>query len=170
MNHCQPTLTGGYDGFAPIPLKSGGTCRGATITIYCDGAPMATRPGVATFDQNGDLAVTAADLSLIAGKIGTHDPSADFDCDGVVSDDDVIIATGHLGHTPSGVAGVDGPRVALAAVPIPNPSRGSIAFVLHAPTGGRAWLGIFDGGRAAPGRDPRPRDRRGRSTGHLVGS
>src|SRR5262249_33735464 len=78
------TLTD-IQGIARFPLHAGGVCSGATIRVDCDGVPLRTLSAVASFDQDGDLAVTAADLAIIQSKVGTADRTADFDCDGVVT-------------------------------------------------------------------------------------
>src|SRR5215471_3531439 len=83
-------------GRAEFPLFAGGVCA-SMAKVYCSGQLLKLRPA-ASFDQNGDLGVTDADLALIAGKIGTTDPTADFNCDGSVTQADYDIAAAHLGH------------------------------------------------------------------------
>jgi len=100
---------------------------------------------VASFDQDGDLAVTEADLALVQAKVGTSDLTADFDCDSAVTSNDYDIAITHLGHVHSSVVGVgDGPAIEFGVRPMPNPSRGATDFVLRAPQAGRAEIAIFD--------------------------
>ena len=138
------TLTD-LDGIARFPLEAGGACSGAAIRIYCMGMLMATRTSVASFDQDGDLVVDGADLALVDGKRGTSDPTADFDCDGMVTTADYDIAVMHLGHFHSSIVGVGGgAEVEFGIRPAPNPSRGSADFVLRSPVRGRALLAVYD--------------------------
>jgi len=98
---CMPYMAQGQDALTMFPLRLGGRCAEARVFGGRDSLPyilLAYRP-VATFDQNGDLTVDDADIALIAAKVGTNDRTADFDCDGAVTDADVEIARGHLGHT-----------------------------------------------------------------------
>src|SRR5262249_23270278 len=95
-------------GVTRFPLRAGGTCAQARIMTGWDaqgGLLLAYRP-VASFDQNGDMVVDDADMALIAAKVGTADPTADFNCHGQVTQADVEIARAHLGHaaaTPTAV-------------------------------------------------------------------
>lgn len=132
-------------GVSAFPLASGGLCSGASITVHCDGFLMGTRTAVASFDQDGDLVVSASDLALVSSKEGSGDPTADFDCDGMVTTADLDIAASHAGHYNASIVGVgDPPGLDFAVWPVPNPSRGPMDFVLQAPAGGRAVLAIFD--------------------------
>lgn len=87
-----------YNGLAEFPLKAGGVCSGANITISLFVPTNFVRTSVASPDQDGDLFVDAADLAIIEGKLGTSDPTADLNCDGLVNSTDMAIATAHLGH------------------------------------------------------------------------
>jgi hypothetical protein len=137
-------VTNNY-GRADFPLASGGVCSGGPVKIWVSGQLIKTWSAVASFDQNGDLAVDAVDLALIEAKLGTADQTADFNCDSVVTDADVAIATGHLGHHYGTFAGVgDGPEVGFGVQPAPNPSRGAVDFALRAPAAGHAVLAIHD--------------------------
>lgn len=142
------TLTD-VQGIARFPLHAGGVCSGAVIWVSCDGVPLRNLGAVASFDQDGDLAVSAADLAIVQSKIGTADRTADFDCDGVVTSNDYTIATAHLGHHDASVTGIgEGPDPGFGARPVPNPCRGATEFVVRAPERGRAVLAVFDlGGR-----------------------
>ena len=132
-------------GVASFPLQVGGVCSGASIGVYCSGFLFATRTHVASFDQDGDLGVTNADLSQVSGKQGTGDLTADFDCNGVVDAADVAIATAHVGHAHPSIVGVgDGADVQFGVRPAPNPTRGPLVFELRAPAGGHALLALYD--------------------------
>lgn len=86
-------------GNATFQIKAGGICTAAAVTA--DGVLLAVRV-VASPDQDGDLAVTAADIGIVGAKVGSADPTADFDCDGSVTPADTAIATSHGGHTCDG--------------------------------------------------------------------
>ena len=132
-------------GRADFPLASGGTCAPGPIKVYASGNLQGSRQFVAAFDQDGDLAVTEADLAMVQAKIGTSDLTADFDCDSAVTSNDYDIAITHLGHAHSSVIGVGhGPAIEFGVRPMPNPSHGPIDFELRAPEGGRGHLAIFD--------------------------
>jgi hypothetical protein len=132
-------------GRADFPLASGGTCALGPIKVYASGTLLGSRKFVASFDQDGDLAVTEADLALVLAKVGTSDLTADFDCDSAVTSNDYDIAIAHLGHAHSSVVGVgDGPAIAFGIRAMSNPSRGAVEFELRAPEGGSARLAIYD--------------------------
>ena len=134
-------------GRADFPLASGGTCALGPIKVYASGMLLGSRTHVASFDQDGDLRVTEADLAMIQAKIGTSDLTADFDCDSAVTSNDYDIAVTHLGHyhDTSGLVGVgDGATIAFGVRPMPNPSHGPIEFELRAPEGGHAMLVVCD--------------------------
>jgi hypothetical protein len=138
------TLTD-VQGIARFPLHAGGVCSGAAIRVVCDGVLLRTLGAVASFDQDGDLAVSATDLAMINAKIGTSDRTADFDCDGVVTSNDYTIAAAHLGHHDASVVGVgDGPSGGFGARPMPNPARGPVDFVIRTAARGHATLALFD--------------------------
>jgi hypothetical protein len=95
---CLVSLIPDLDGYARFPLAGGGLCAGNMVKAYGGGVLLGQVTRVASFDQNGDLRVDATDLALIRGKVGTSDPTADFDGDGAVTNADVAIAQQHLGH------------------------------------------------------------------------
>ena len=84
-----------------------------------------------------------------SAKVGTGDPTADFDCDGTVTtlDRDLVIA--HFGHTARVPLDVGhGAVLRLSVTPVPNPGRVPVEFVLRIPVAGHASLTIHDlGGR-----------------------
>jgi hypothetical protein len=84
-------------GEATFALMGGGVCPGASVRVYADGVLLAAR-GLASTDQEGDLYVGLGDEALASGKLGTADPTADFDCSGVVTAADVAVITAHVGH------------------------------------------------------------------------
>jgi len=145
IDACRVSAPTWPHGVSAFPLESGGVCSGASIAIYCDGLLMGIRSAVASFDQDGDLVVSEGDLAIVGGKQGTGDPTADFDCDDMVTAADLDIAAGHAGHYHASLVGVGDTRgLDFAVRPVPNPSRGPVDFVLRAPAGGRAVLAIFD--------------------------
>ncbi len=86
-------------GIVDFFAHGGGVCAGSSIGIFVNGVAVATHDAVASPDQNGDLVVDDADLAVVAAKRGNSDPTADFDCDGEVTDADLAIAQAHFGHT-----------------------------------------------------------------------
>jgi hypothetical protein len=145
FNGCTVHTMTDVDGNARFPLAAGGVCSGTSIPFYVEGLLIRTLSAVASFDQNGDLAVTAADLAIIQSKAGTADRTADFDCDGIVTSNDYNIAAAHLGHHDASVVGIgDGPEAGFGARPAPNPSHGPVDFVIRTPARGRATLALFD--------------------------
>ena len=133
-------------GSVSFPLAAGGVSSGR-VKVYASGAYLGLGPAVASFDQNGDLAVTDADLALVNSKIGTSDPTADFDCNHSVNAADYDIAAAHLlhFHSASPLVGVgDGPEIELGVRAMSNPSRGPVEFELRAPEAGWARLAIYD--------------------------
>lgn len=104
---CSISMIPDLLGVSRFSISGGGLCPGGTVSIDADYVPLGTR-WVVSLDQNGDLRVDAADLALVYSKLGTTDPTADFDGDGVVSTADVKILSAHLGH-----AAPDTPTAAL---------------------------------------------------------
>ena len=49
--------------------------------------------------------MNSTDLAIINGKVGSSDPTADFDGNGVVNAADVSYAQGHAGHSCPNVVG-----------------------------------------------------------------
>ena len=86
-------------GFVAFAIQAGGiTPSGTLISVRADGVPLATRP-VASPDQNGSLNVDGSDVSIAMAKLGTVDPTADFDCDqGTVDKADLILLQSHFNH------------------------------------------------------------------------
>jgi hypothetical protein len=99
-------------GMATYQLSGGGSGTGVSIPVdnSHDAVVLATRTTFLSPDQNGDLVVDGEDMAIVQAKLGTSDPTADFDFDGAVTPSDLAIAQQHLGHL--GVA--DGPVPAVA--------------------------------------------------------
>lgn len=91
-------------GNATLQIKAGGTCL-AGVLITADGVVLGSR-AVASPDQNGDLIVDAADYAAAVGKLGLSDPTADFDCDGGVTNADLNVVYAHAGHSCQAVPGL----------------------------------------------------------------
>lgn len=107
---CLPRTSGTDTGHAALLIPAGSGCTDKMLRLYADGVVLNTYASLASPDQDGDLAVTAADISIITSKLGLNDPSADFDCDGTVTDNDVTLARNHLGHGCPVVTAVEGVR------------------------------------------------------------
>src|SRR5262245_19781234 len=68
-------------GSAPFYLRAGGGCVPSGLDISANGVFFGSAR-VVSADQDGDLAVTSADLAIETAKVGTLDLSGDVDCDG----------------------------------------------------------------------------------------
>lgn len=85
-------------GTVRFPLRAGGVCGTANgVSVFADGVFLAGRT-LASPDQNGDQIVDGADDAIVNGKLGTPDPTADFDCDGMVTAADVGVVQSHYPH------------------------------------------------------------------------
>lgn len=90
-------------GYAIFTLHGGGTCAAGEVRVTADGVLLATRPLVSP-DQNGDLVTDANDAALLNAKVGNGDPTADANCDGTVTADEVAnYYAQHQGHKCLGV-------------------------------------------------------------------
>src|SRR5262249_38954481 len=90
------TLTD-VNGRASFPSQSGGVCSGLAVRIFADGVFLGQR-NLASPDQDGNLIAQLADLGLVSSKAGSTDPTADFDCDGHVTQSDLDFMKPHAGH------------------------------------------------------------------------
>ena len=84
-------------GYAPFPFAGGGLCPGDSVKVDAGGV-LLRFARVVSLDQNGDLLVDADDIAIVRSKVGTTDPTADFDGDGQVTTVDVALVQEHLGH------------------------------------------------------------------------
>ena len=94
--HTVAKLTDGF-GHASFDLRIGGTCPAGGVQVVADGVPLMSR-ALASLDQNGDLVVDEQDLAQVQAKLGTHDPTADFDWSGTVDAPDLESVRSRL-HT-----------------------------------------------------------------------
>ena len=95
--------TGNVNGETDFAIRAGGTCPASTVKIYGDGVLVALR-ALASFDQDGNLSVGPEDVAIATAKLGSSDPTADFDGDGTVTAADISILRAHLGHHAPGMA------------------------------------------------------------------
>jgi len=103
------TATTDVNGNAGFPLKMGGVCAGAMVGVYAAGVLLAS-VHLASPDQDGNLSVGAADVSIVNGLIGSSNPGADFDCDGGVTQFDLDwLTTSHNHHTCNGIVDARSP-------------------------------------------------------------
>lgn len=96
-------MTANGFGQADFTIRAGGTCPAGGLTVYANSVPLASR-AVASPDQDGNFGVGVSDVALAESKLGSADPTADFDGDGVVTSADLDILRGHLGHYAPGMA------------------------------------------------------------------
>lgn len=85
-------------GLATFLIHGGGVGAAGTVRMYGNGVILGSR-ALASPDQDGDLAVTSGDVSIVQSKVGSADPTADFDCSGGVTASDVTVAAAHQGHS-----------------------------------------------------------------------
>lgn len=88
-------------GTVTFPLHAGGLCA-TDVRVYADGVLLATTR-MASPDQDHDLVVVAADYLIFAPKLGTNDLTGDFDCDGLVDEEDSNIGGQHGSHSCGGI-------------------------------------------------------------------
>jgi hypothetical protein len=98
-------MTSNAAGIADFPIRAGGVCVG-TINVYADGVLLASRSAVSSPDQNGDLTVNAVDNGILGGKLGSSNPTGDFNCSGFVEAGDTGILLAHVGHSCQAVVPV----------------------------------------------------------------
>lgn len=91
-------------GDATFHLQGGGAATNVAIPVHNshDAVVLATRVTFLSPDQNGDLIVDDRDLAIATAKLGTTDPTADFDFDGRVTSADLDTVRAHLGHAAFG--------------------------------------------------------------------
>jgi hypothetical protein len=88
------TPTVGAAGVANFSLRAGGVCSNNGIRIFADGVLLGSIYA-ASFDQNGDLSVDAADVAAVHAKIGTNDLTGDINNDGAVTSYDELAVTSY---------------------------------------------------------------------------
>jgi hypothetical protein len=93
----------GVNGEADFAIRAGGACPDQGVKIYGNGQIVALR-ALASPDQDGNLSVGPEDVAIANAKLGTSDPTADFDGDGTVTAADLAILSAHLGHHAPGMA------------------------------------------------------------------
>jgi len=93
-------------GTVTFPARIGGVGPAGCAAVFADGVLMRNY-ALASPDQNGNgVAVTIVDVdeTLFNAKLGTVDPTADFDCSGGAVDlNDQIIFDRHLSHSCDGI-------------------------------------------------------------------
>ena len=94
---------GDLNGEKTFAIRAGGTCEASTVRIYGDGVLVAVR-ALASPDQDGNFGVGVDDLVVAQSKLGTADPTADFDGDGTVTAADLDFLRAHFGHHAPGMA------------------------------------------------------------------
>ena len=94
---------GDVNGEMTFAIRAGGTCPASAVKIYGDGVLVAMR-ALASPDQDGNFGVGVDDLVIAQSKLGTADPTADFDGDGTVTATDLDFLRAHLGHHAPGMA------------------------------------------------------------------
>jgi len=93
-------------GTVTFPARIGGVGPAGCAKVFADGVPLRSY-ALASPDQNGNgVAVSIVDVDdvLFAAKLGTVDPTADFDCSGgAVDAADQLIFNHHLAHSCDGI-------------------------------------------------------------------
>jgi hypothetical protein len=138
-------------GAAVFPVHGGGSCEGGFVKVlgcfrpWETGVELGRRP-VTAFDQDSDLVVSPSDVAIVESKLGTSDPSADFDGDGVVTSQDLSIMNAHFGHHSESVTSVPfhEPLAITMSTPWPNPSRGETHFKLTLDGTDLVHVSVFD--------------------------
>ena len=91
---CSPS------GYAEFRIPGGGIAAGRTLPVIetNHGVVLATRHTLLSPDQDGNLVVDGRDVARVRSKLGTADPTADFNLDGMVTQADLDSVQAHLGH------------------------------------------------------------------------
>lgn len=137
-------------GAASFPLAGGGLCPGDSILVDAGGVWLGFTHAV-SLDQDGNLAVDAADVAIVQSKVGTSDMTADFDGDGQVTAADVAIEMAHLGHHAADATTAVAPQASAGlamSAPRPNPFRNEANFGLTLVGEASVDVAVYDlGGR-----------------------
>jgi len=93
-------------GSVTFPARVGGTGPAGCAKVFADGVLLKTY-ALASFDQDGNgqvVSVIGNDDPIFASKLGTVDPTADFDCSGgVVDAQDEFLFSFHHSHSCLGI-------------------------------------------------------------------
>ncbi len=99
-------MTTDASGRVDFPLRVGGGCGPGGVKIYANGVLFQSY-ALASPDQTGNGMVVCfaidTDCDVFASKLGTADPTADFDCDGDVDLDDQLTMHLHGSHSCHGI-------------------------------------------------------------------
>jgi hypothetical protein len=86
-------------GRAMFNFHGGGVCPGSALRVFADGILLATR-ALVNPDQDGDGIVSGPDKTILLAKVGSTDPTADVNCDGLVTAAEVSgLYAQHVGHS-----------------------------------------------------------------------
>ena len=95
------SMTADASGKVTFPARIGGTGPAGCAAVFADGVLM-RHYALASPDQGGDgqvVLVFVNDLTLFSAKLGSADPTADFDCSGgAVNPSDQTILFAHASH------------------------------------------------------------------------
>jgi len=96
----QLRMVTGTSGSVTFPARVGGTGPPGSVWILADGV-LLNQYALASPDQDGEGTVNqffGPDLPLYNAKLGTTDPTADFDCSGLVDATDTFLGGQHNEH------------------------------------------------------------------------
>jgi hypothetical protein len=100
------SMVTGAGGAVTFPARIGGVGPAGCAKVFADGVLLRSY-ALASPDQNGNGVATGivdVDPALFAAKLGTVDPTADFDCSGgAVDPADQLIFNRHLSHSCDGI-------------------------------------------------------------------
>ena len=95
----------GTGGAVTFPARVGGTGPAGCVRVFADGVLLKTY-ALASPDQNGDGFVggfvNSPDVPTFNAKLGSNDPTADFDCSAFVDFSDQVIFYQHLSQSCDG--------------------------------------------------------------------
>ncbi len=105
VNQRRLSMVTDASGSVTFPARVGGIGPAGAVAVFADGV-LLKGYALASPDQNGNgVAVNIIDVdeTIFASKLGTTDPTADFDCDGDVDVFDQFIFNPHLSHSCDGI-------------------------------------------------------------------
>lgn len=91
----------GVNGSVTFPARIGGTGAAGCVRVFADGV-LLRQFALASPDQDGEgtvVSIIGMDDAIFASKLGTSDPTADFNCDGDVDVNDEQIFFAHHSHS-----------------------------------------------------------------------